>query len=94
MGSFIYDSSGKEYLDFVAGVSANSLGHQHPEVTRAIKDQLDHYAHVMVYGEFIQKPQLQLCRLLAETFENDYRVYLTNSGTEACEGALGLAKRY
>lgn len=93
VGSFIYDSSGKEYLDFVAGVSANSLGHQHPEVTRAIKDQLDRYAHVMVYGEFIQKPQLQLCRLLAETFENDYRVYLTNSGTEACEGALKLAKR-
>ena len=62
VGSFIYDSSGKEYLDFVAGVSANSLGHQHPEVTRAIKDQLDRYAHVMVYGEFIQKPQLQLCR--------------------------------
>ena len=93
MGSFIYDSSGKEYLDFVAGVSANSLGHQHPEVTRAIKDQLDRYAHVMVYGEFIQKPQLQLCRLLAETFEDDYRVYLINSGTEACEGALKLAKR-
>lgn len=93
VGSFIYDSSGKEYLDFVAGVSANSLGHQHPEVTRAIKDQLDRYAHVMVYGEFIQKPQLQLCRLLAETFEDDYRVYLINSGTEACEGALKLAKR-
>jgi len=93
-GSYIYDTNGKEYLDFVAGVSANSLGHQHPEVTRAIKDQLDNYAHVMVYGEFIQKPQLELCKLLSNTLSDSYSVYLTNSGTEACEGALKLAKRF
>jgi len=93
-GSYIYDSQGKKYLDFVAGVSANSLGHQHPTVTKAVKDQLDTYTHVMVYGEFIQKPQLELCKLLAHTLPNSYSVYLTNSGTEACEGALKLAKRF
>lgn len=92
-GSFIYDFNGKEYLDFVAGVSANSLGHQHPSVTKAVKDQLDQYAHVMVYGEFIQAPQLELCKLLAHTLPDSFSVYLTNSGTEACEGALKLAKR-
>lgn len=92
-GSYIYDTSGKKYLDFVAGVSANSLGHQHPEVTKAIKNQLDTYTHVMVYGEFIQKPQVDLCKLLSETVPKSYSVYLTNSGTEACEGALKLAKR-
>ncbi len=93
-GSYIYDTKGKKYLDFVAGVSANSLGHQHSEVHKAIKNQLDRYTHVMVYGEFIQKPQLDLCKLLSKTLPNTYSVYLTNSGTEACEGALKLAKRY
>ena len=93
-GSYIYDTSGKAYLDFVAGVSANSLGHNHPKVTEAIKNQLDAYAHVMVYGEFIQKPQVELCKILAENSpKNLNSVYLTNSGTEATEGALKLAKR-
>ena len=93
-GSYIYDTSGKVYLDFVAGVSANSLGHNHPKVTEAIKNQLDSYAHVMVYGEFIQKPQVALCKLLVENSpENLNSVYITNSGTEATEGALKLAKR-
>ena len=93
-GSYIFDKSGKEYLDFVAGVSANSLGHNHPKVTEAIKNQLDSYAHVMVYGEFIQKPQVDLCKLLAENSpENLNSVYITNSGTEATEGALKLVKR-
>jgi acetylornithine/succinyldiaminopimelate/putrescine aminotransferase len=93
-GSYIYDTSGKEYLDFVAGVSANSLGHNHPKVTEAIKNQLDSYAHVMVYGEFIQQPQVALCKLLAQNSpENLNAVYITNSGTEATEGALKLAKR-
>jgi acetylornithine/succinyldiaminopimelate/putrescine aminotransferase len=93
-GSYIYDVSGKAYLDFVAGVSANSLGHNHPKVTTAIKNQLDSYAHVMVYGEFIQKPQVALCKILAENSpENLNSVYITNSGTEATEGALKLAKR-
>jgi acetylornithine/succinyldiaminopimelate/putrescine aminotransferase len=93
-GSYIYDTKGKEYLDFVAGVSANSLGHNHPKVTQAIKNQLDLYSHVMVYGEFIQHPQVALCKLLAENSpKNLNSVYLTNSGTEATEGAIKLAKR-
>jgi acetylornithine/succinyldiaminopimelate/putrescine aminotransferase len=93
-GSYIYDTSGKKYLDFVAGVSANSLGHNHPKVSEAIKNQVDNYAHVMVYGEFIQQPQVDLCKLLASTLpENLASIYITNSGTEATEGALKLAKR-
>ena len=93
-GSFIYDTSGKKYLDFVAGVSANSLGHNHPKVSEAIKNQVDTYMHVMVYGEFIQQPQVDLCKVLASTLpENLSSVYITNSGTEATEGALKLAKR-
>ena len=93
-GSYIYDSNGKKYLDFVAGVSANSLGHRHPKVTRAVKKQLNKYTHVMVYGEFIQEQPLKLSKLLAATLPKAYSVYLTNSGTEACEGALKLAKRH
>ena len=93
-GSYIYDSNGKKYLDFVAGVSANSLGHRHPKVTRAVKKQLNKYTHVMVYGEFIQEQPLKLSKLLASTLPKAYSVYLTNSGTEACEGALKLAKRH
>lgn len=93
-GSYIYGTDGKKYLDFVAGVSANSLGHNHPKVTEAVKNQLDAYAHVMVYGEFIQKPQVDLCKALAATLpKNLSSVYITNSGTEATEGALKLAKR-
>ena len=93
-GSYIYDTSGKKYLDFVAGVSANSLGHNHPKVSEAIKNQIDKYTHVMVYGEFIQEPQVDLCKLLAQNSPKTLNaVYLTNSGTEATEGAIKLAKR-
>ena len=93
-GSYIYNTSGKKYLDFVAGISANSLGHNHQKVSDAIKNQIDKYSHVMVYGEFIQKPQVDLCKLLASTLpENLSTIYLTNSGTEATEGALKIAKR-
>ena len=93
-GSYIYDIHGKKYLDFVAGVSANSLGHNHPKISEAIKNQVDNYSHVMVYGEFIQQPQVDLCKLLASTLpDNLSSVYITNSGTEATEGALKLAKR-
>ncbi len=94
-GSYVYDTSGKKYLDFIAGVSANSLGHQHPKVITAIKNQLEKYTHVMVYGEFVQQPQVQLCKALANTLPNNLNsIYLTNSGTEATEGALKLAKRF
>ncbi len=93
-GSYIYDTNNKMYLDFVAGVSACTLGHNHPKVTRAIKEQLDKYAHVMVYGEYIQKPAVELTKLLAKNLPSPLeKTYLTNSGTEAIEGALKLAKR-
>ncbi len=94
-GSYIYDTNHKKYLDFIAGVSANSLGHNHPKIKKAITEQLEKYTHVMVYGEFIQEPQLTLCKLLAKTLPDKLSsVYLVNSGTEATEGALKLAKRF
>jgi len=93
-GSYIFDTTGKKYLDFVAGVSANSLGHNPLEVKQAIHKQLEAYTHVMVYGEFIQQPQVALSKALAQQTPDDLNaVYLTNSGTEAVEGALKLAKR-
>ena len=93
-GNYITDSSGKKYLDFVAGVSACSLGHRHPAVVRAIKSQLNKYLHVMVYGEYAQAPAVNLCKFLAEKLPPSLSVtYLTNSGTEAIEGAIKLAKR-
>jgi len=93
-GAYIYDKEGKAYLDFVAGVSACSLGHKPKVVVDAIKKQLDSYMHVMVYGEYIQESQLALSKLLAENLPSPLNtVYLTNSGTEATEGALKLAKR-
>jgi len=93
-GSYVYDINNNKYLDFIAGVSANTLGHNHPKIVNAIKDQADKYLHVMVYGEFIQKPQVELSRLLVKNLPDALNsVYLTNSGTEATEGALKLAKR-
>jgi len=94
-GCYIYDTNDKEYLDFIAGVSACSLGHNHPVVVKAIKKQIDQYLHVMVYGEFIQKPQVELAKLLVANLPPTLNtVYITNSGTEATEGALKLAKRF
>jgi len=94
VGSYIYDTNNKKYLDFVAGVSAVCLGHQHPKVNQAIKDQLDKYSHVMVYGEYAQHPAVAYCKLLVENLPpNLNKVYLVNSGTEACEGALKLVRR-
>lgn len=93
-GSFIYDLNSKKYLDFVAGVSACCLGHCHPRVVQAVKDQLDRYLHVMVYGEFVLSPALELCKLLASRLPKSLEsTYLVNSGTEAIEGALKLARR-
>ena len=94
-GSYIYDQNNKSYLDFVAGVSACSLGHRHPKVTAAIKEQLDTYMHVMVYGEYIQTPAVKLSKLLASHLPIKLeKTYLTNSGTEAIDGAMKLARRY
>lgn len=94
-GSYIYDANGKAYLDFVAGVSACSLGHSHPKITTAVKEQLDQYLHVMVYGEYIQKPAVELSKLIAEHLPSPLEnTYLVNSGTEAIEGSLKLARRF
>lgn len=94
VGSYIYDTSNNRYLDFVAGVSACSLGHQHPRVNQAIKDQLDLYSHVMVYGEYSQSPAVEYCKLMASLLPAPLdKTYLVNSGTEAIEGALKLARR-
>ena len=93
-GCYIIDQKGKKHLDFVAGVSACSIGHRHPAVVRAMKKQLNRYMHVMVYGEYVQSPAVKLCKLLAEHLPPSLEVtYLTNSGTEAIEGAMKLAKR-
>jgi acetylornithine/succinyldiaminopimelate/putrescine aminotransferase len=94
-GSYIYGKDGNAYLDFVAGVSANTLGHSHPIVVDAIKEQADRYLHVMVYGEYAQEKPVALCQLLAEATPEPLEVtYLVNSGAEAIDGALKLAKRY
>ncbi len=93
-GCYIYDTNNKPHLDFVAGVSACTLGHIHPKVVKAIKNQLDKYLHVMVYGEYIQEPAVELTKLLAKHLPDSLETtYLTNSGTEAIEGALKLARR-
>ena len=93
-GSYVYDTDGKAYLDFIAGVSACSIGHCHPNVVEAIKIQAERYLHVMVYGEFAQEPAVDLARELAAELPESLGVtYLVNSGTEAIEGALKLAKR-
>ena len=93
-GAYITSTTGKKYLDFIAGVSACSLGHRHPKVVSAIRKQTKKYMHVMVYGEFAQEPSVTLCKeLVAILPENQESIYLTNSGTEAIEGAIKLAKR-
>ena len=94
-GSYIYGKNGNKYLDFVAGVSANTLGHSHPKIVDAIKTQTDKYLHVMVYGEYAQEMPVTLCKLLAEATPDPLEVtYLVNSGAEAIDGSLKLAKRY
>ena len=94
IGSYIYDTNNKKYLEFVAGVSACTLGHQNKRVNDAIKNQLDKYSHVMVYGEYAQSPAVEFCKLLASLLPKPLdKTYLVNSGTEATEGALKLARR-
>lgn len=94
-GSYIYDNQGNAHLDFVAGVSACSLGHCPPRVIDAVKEQLEKYMHVMVYGEYIQQPAVEFTKLLASKLpKNLETTYLVNSGTEAIEGAIKLARRY
>jgi len=94
-GLYLYDIDGKSYMDLVSGFAVSNIGHRHPKVIVAIKNQLDKYLHLTVYGEFIQAPQVKfahkLCSVLPSTLTS---VYFTNSGTEACEGALKLAKKF
>ena len=93
-GSYIYDTNNNKYLDFVAGVSASNLGHNNKKIKKAVLKQIDLYWHVMVYGEFIQKPTVKLCKLLSRNLPKLLsNTYLTNSGTEAIEAAMKLAKR-
>jgi acetylornithine aminotransferase len=93
-GSYIYDTNGNAHLDFIAGVSANALGHGHPRVVNAVTKQMESYAHVMVYGEYVQKPAVKLTKLLASLLPASLdTTYLVNSGTEAIDGSIKLARR-
>jgi len=93
-GVFLLSHGGKQYVDLISGVSVSNVGHARPEVIRAIKEQADAYTHLMVYGEIIQRPQVQLASLLAENLPRGMSsVYFVNSGSEANEAALKLAKR-
>jgi acetylornithine/N-succinyldiaminopimelate aminotransferase len=93
-GCLLFDVNGNEYLDLIGGISVANIGHRHPKVIEAIKKQLDAYLHVMVYGEFVETPQVQYAKLLVDHLPSSLNsVYFTNSGTEATEGAMKLAKR-
>lgn len=93
-GIYIYDKQGKAYMDMISGVAVNNIGHRHPKVISALKNQIDKYLHVMVYGEFIQDSQQLLVKELLEVLPDSLDgVYVVNSGTEAIEAALKLAKR-
>lgn len=94
-GMYMWDVNGKRYLDLIAGISVCNVGHCHPAVVKAIQDQAQQYMHLLVYGEFVQSPQVAFASLLTEHLpENLNCVYFTNSGAEAVEGAMKLAKRY
>ena len=93
-GCLLYDVNGKKFIDLIGGISVANTGHRHPKVIEAIHKQLDAYLHVMVYGEFVESPQVQYAKLLTEHLPATLNsVYFTNSGTEAVEGAMKLAKR-
>ncbi len=94
-GVYLYEKSGKRYLDLISGIGPNVIGHRHPAVIAAITTQVDAYLHTLVYGEYILSPQVRLATLLADLLPAPLdNVYLTNSGAEATEGAMKLAKRY
>lgn len=94
-GSFFYTPEGKRYFDLVAGVSVSNVGHGNPEVVRAVQKQAADYMHVMVYGEMVERPQVEYARRIAELLPGELDcIYFVNSGAEAVEVALKLAKRY
>lgn len=93
-GCELTDIAGKKYIDLIGGISVANTGHRHPNVVEAIKKQLDEYLHIMVYGEFIQSPQVQYAKLLTQHLPSTlHSVYFTNSGAEAVEGAMKLSKK-
>lgn len=94
-GIYLYGPEGKKYIDLISGISVSNLGHRHPNVVNAIKEQVDKYMHLMVYGEYVQSPQTKLAKALADNLPPQLNsTYFVNSGSEAIEGALKLAKRY
>jgi acetylornithine/succinyldiaminopimelate/putrescine aminotransferase len=94
-GVFLYGKNGERYLDLISGIAVSNIGHRHPKVVEAIKNQVDKYLHLMVYGEYIQSPQVELANKITQTLDASLNnVYFTNSGTEAIEGAMKLAKRF
>lgn len=94
-GVYMYGKDGKKYIDLISGIGVNNVGHRHPEVIKAIKEQLDKYLHLMAYGELVQTPQVMLAKKLAENLPAQLEcTYFVNSGSEAVEGAIKLAKRF
>jgi acetylornithine/succinyldiaminopimelate/putrescine aminotransferase len=94
-GIYMIDNTGKSYIDLISGVSVSNLGHRHINVVNAVKEQVDKYMHLMVYGEYIQSPQVKYTQFLLKQIHKIFdNVYFVNSGSEANEGALKLAKRY
>lgn len=95
-GIYLIDKKGKKYIDLISGIAVSNVGHRNPQVVKAIKKQLDKFMHTMVYGEYVQSPQVLLAQKLIEISNSPKleQVYFTNSGTEATEGAMKLAKRY
>lgn len=94
-GIYLLGAGGEKYIDLIAGVSVSNLGHAHPAIIKAVKDQVDKYMHLMVYGEYVQAPQVEFAQLLTDQLPDLLEsVYFVNSGSEANEGAIKLAKRF
>lgn len=94
-GVYLYGPEGQKYLDLIAGISVSNTGHSHPQVVKAVQQQAEKYMHLMVYGEFVESPQVKYATRITEFLPQQLNnVYFTNSGAEATEGALKLAKRY
>ncbi len=94
-GIYLYSPEGKKYIDLVSGVAVSNLGHKNPEIIRAVQEQAGKYMHLMVYGEYIQSPQVELAKMLSEVLPASLSMtYFVNSGSEAIEGAMKLAKRF
>ncbi|TDQ07410.1 aspartate aminotransferase family protein [Pedobacter metabolipauper] len=94
-GMYLYDTEGKRYMDLIAGIGVSNVGHCNPAVVEAVKKQAESYMHIMVYGEFIQSPQVNFAKALADVLPPNLNcTYFVNSGSEATEGAMKLAKRY